>query len=171
MIKGNKDYCLILDDDIRRTPKLIESYTHQKAYLEHDWHMVKSHYEFVKHIYENGVPKIVSFDHDLSDNHYDHQHVDIPYDEYEEKTGFHSAKWLILYCIDNDLEVPETIYIHTMNTVGGANIKSLFTTYFKLYDIKHSHINDVTIINDFYYYNYDEGFNYHYNGDDIQPEY
>jgi hypothetical protein len=51
--------------------------------------------------------------------------------KYEEKTGYHCAKWLIDYCIDNKLELPKTILIHSMNPVGSRNIKSLFDSYFK----------------------------------------
>ena len=51
--------------------------------------------------------------------------------EFKEKTGYDCAKWLINYCMDNQLELPETILIHSMNPVGSLNIKSLFDSYYK----------------------------------------
>ena len=57
-----------------------------------------------------------------------------------EKTGYHCAKWLINYCMDNNLELPNEIIIHSMNPYGSENIKSLFNTYFKVYNIEHSSI-------------------------------
>ena len=55
-----------------------------------------------------------------------------------EKTGYHCAKWLIEYCIDNNEKLPAEIYIHSMNPAGSMNIKSLFETYYKLYSIDQS---------------------------------
>ena len=68
-MKNNK---LFLDDI--RIPKdainLVPS-SFNKFYWENDWDIVKNYDEFVQYIEVNGVPKFVSFDHDLSDFHYD----------------------------------------------------------------------------------------------------
>ena len=40
------------------------------------------------------------------------------------------AKWLVNYCLDRNLDLPE-YYIHTMNPIGAENIKSLFESYEK----------------------------------------
>jgi sulfur relay (sulfurtransferase) DsrF/TusC family protein len=55
--------------------------------------------------------------------------------KYEEKTGYHCAKWLIDYCLDNKSLIPKTITIlvHSMNPIGSRNIKSLFDTYKKIF--------------------------------------
>jgi hypothetical protein len=62
-------------------------------------------------------------------------------DPFIEKTGYHCAKWLIYYCIDNHKELPQVILIHSMNPAGSINIKSLFDTYLKMFRIEHSAIN------------------------------
>jgi len=85
---------------------------------------VKSVDEFTKWIESNYFPSIISFDHDLADEHY------IP-DEgltYTEKTGYDCAKWLIDYCIDNELELP-VYYVHSMNPVGKDNILGLLNNF------------------------------------------
>jgi len=51
----------------------------------------------------------------------------------EEKTGYHCAKWMINYCLDNNLNLPKKILIHSMNIVGSQNIISLFETFNKIY--------------------------------------
>ena len=127
-----ENYNLFLDDF--RNPEDAYEYFKQEDFIEKEWIVVRNYDEFIKIIQEKGVPEILSFDHDLSDVHYTHQDTEIPYDEYDEKTGFHCAKWLINYCIDNNLKLPKTIYIHSMNVVGTENIKSLFDTYYKLYN-------------------------------------
>ena len=97
-------------------------------YISVEWIVVRNYDDFVKYITEHGVPEILSFDHDLADEHYEsHQE----YDQYTEKTGYHCAKWLIYYCIDNKKELPATILIHSMNPAGSMNIKSLFESYYK----------------------------------------
>ena len=82
---------------------------------------------------------MITFDHDLADIHYGFSNKSQEWwDEYyrnesAEKTGRDAAKWLIEFIIDNNLEMPEVI-IHTRNSSGGKNIKSLFDTYWKLKD-------------------------------------
>lgn len=129
-------YNLFLDDI--RVPEDVFNYTGNPVFLKEEWVIVRSYYEFVKYIEENGLPKIVTFDHDLADVHYDVQdHVDEDYYDLmaaqDEKTGFHCAKWMINYCMDNELKLPERILIHSMNGVGAKNINSLFTTYEKVH--------------------------------------
>ena len=76
------------------------------------------------------MPELISFDHDLADEHYGtHDQLDeIEYLLYEEKTGYHCAKWLIDYCIDNNVEPPHYL-VHSMNTAGATNIKYLIENY------------------------------------------
>ena len=35
-----------------------------------DWVIVRDHYQFINWITKNGLPNLISFDHDLSDEHY-----------------------------------------------------------------------------------------------------
>ena len=104
-----------------------------------DWVIVRNYDEFVKTITENGVPVILSFDHDLADEHYrpsmydKDEHYTGYYTDgtFKEKTGYECAKWLIDYCIDNKVDTPTIVYIHSMNPVGGKNIKGIFDSYNK----------------------------------------
>jgi hypothetical protein len=121
-------YNLFLDDF--RDPEDAFQHMMLPVYLLEDWLIVRNYDEFINVIQEKGIPEMISFDHDLADAHYDNQ-VNIPYDEYQEKSGYHCAKWLIDYCIDNDKELPASIYIHSMNHAGSLNIKSLFQSYWK----------------------------------------
>jgi hypothetical protein len=132
-------YNLFLDDV--RTPESTHEFMHMPVYLQADWVVVRDYEEFVSKVLSKGVPDMISFDHDLADAHYDQQNFD--YDkEGEEKTGYHCAKWLIDYCLDNKLKVPTKIIVHSMNPIGSLNIKSLFETYFKVYDIDYNPIQE-----------------------------
>ena len=125
-------YNLYLDDF--RHPKDSFSYTGLPIYNKLDWIIVRNYFAFVTLIEKKGVPNIISFDHDLVDAHYKKQIFDYN-DDKAEKTGYHCAMWLIQYCIDNNLPIPNDIYIHSMNPYGSLNIKSLFDTYYKAFKI------------------------------------
>jgi hypothetical protein len=125
-------YNLYLDDF--RDPRDSAFYLKNPIYETLQWVVVRDYDAFVKCVEENGIPEVMSFDHDLASIHYQHQ-SDIDYDIFSEKTGYECAKWFINYIIDNDLELPKTILIHSMNPVGSANIKSLFDSYIKSLNI------------------------------------
>jgi hypothetical protein len=94
-------------------------------YAKEDWTIVRSYDEFVKHIEENGMPTLISFDHDLAHEHYDPRMYTEDYPEtFKEKTGYDCAKWLVDYCIDNRIEPPK-FEVHSMNPVGTQRISSL----------------------------------------------
>jgi len=149
-------YNLLLDDDPYRTPQNIYNYTNCEVYLKYKWDVVRNYDEFVKFVTEHGVPRTISYDHDLHDSHYKSQ-VKVDYNVVE-KTGWHCAKWLIDYCMDNNVDLPEEVYIHSMNIVGAMNIKSLFTSYYKVYPTDSDfYINDVYINDGYYVYSYQKG--------------
>jgi hypothetical protein len=132
---------LFLDD--YRAPQDCLKYMHTRigsenlVYQAH-WEVVKNYPEFVKWIEKNGLPTVISFDHDLADGHYhaNMQQGELNYqgnsfdDDYN-KTGYHCAKWLIDYCLDNDKKLPRCI-VHSMNPVGTENIQALLTNFQKL---------------------------------------
>ncbi|HOS16038.1 MAG TPA: ATP-binding protein [Bacteroidales bacterium] len=99
------------------------------------WTIVRSYNEFVECIKERGLPEIVAFDHDLSNEHYavintilsgtEENNDIIPYQTFTVKTGYDAAKWLVQYCLDFNLPFPE-YYIHTLNPVGAKNIEMEF---------------------------------------------
>lgn len=135
-----KKYRLFLDD-VRR-PKGTFDYMGLPVFNEPDWVIVRNYYAFISLIEKKGIPEVIAFDHDLADEHYKKQEFDYNKED-AEKTGYHCAKWLIDYCMDNELELPYEIIIHSMNPYGSENIKSLFNTYFKVYDIEHSAIKSI----------------------------
>jgi len=135
-------YKLFLDDV--RNPNTTFSYMELPVFLEPDWIIVRNYDAFISLIQSKGVPEVIAFDHDLADVHYHRMTVDISYtcqqfqyDLDDEKTGYHCAKWFIDYCIDNKEKLPNEIIVHSMNPSGSKNIKSLFDTYIKVYDLEH----------------------------------
>lgn len=120
-------YNLFLDDV--RMPINAFFYTNEKMFIDWEWIIVRNYDDFVECIEKNGIPNHIAFDHDLGREHYngtDPKNID--YDNYTEKTGFHCAKWLIEYCMDNDVDVPE-YYVHSMNNTGKRNIVSYIENY------------------------------------------
>lgn len=83
-------------------------------YLENNWNLVNDYNEFCEYIRNNVMPDFISFDHDLGDEHCD---------EYSEKTGYDCAKWLIDWCLEKKLKLPDFI-VHSANPVGKRNIES-----------------------------------------------
>jgi hypothetical protein len=123
-------------DDIR-IPKdaigLVPSAMNQ-FYWENDWNVVRNYDEFCDYIQKYGSPDFVSFDHDLADDHYNDLFSDenwskndtdivLKYDDYKEKTGYECAKWLVDYCLENGLQLPDYA-VHSANPVGKKNIES-----------------------------------------------
>jgi len=119
--------CLFVDDE--RQPVDV---TWVDLPLE-DWKIVRSYNEFVAFITMNGLPRVISFDHDLADEHYKlyHEACDsgvFAYEKTTEKTGYHCAYWLVQYCLENKFNLPK-YYIHTMNPVGAKNIRDLLGNF------------------------------------------
>lgn len=98
---------------------------------------VLNYEQFVQWIEKFGLPDVISFDHDLADEHYTPEQYWSDYEKskeyqesqnYQEKTGMDCAKWLVDYCIDRSLELPE-FYVHSANPVGADNILGLLNNY------------------------------------------
>jgi hypothetical protein len=121
--------CLYIDD--QRTPtETIPGYN--------PWNVVRNYNEFEKHIIENGIPDLISFDHDLAKEHMDDyfdqfmvngfQHP--RYDDYKEKTGLDCAKFLVEY--SQKMKVPlKGCAVHSHNPVGAKNIQSFINGFNK----------------------------------------
>lgn len=117
----NKPYNLFLDDC--RIPSHVKWVDLPVcAYV-----LVRNYKSFVEFIKLRGVPKFISFDHDLADQHYE-PNSELDYSKYTEKTGYDCAKWLINYCLDNNLEFPNYC-VHSFNPVGKQNIISLIENF------------------------------------------
>lgn len=133
--KPIKTIFLFLDDI--RNPEDAFLYTNQKKFLEQKWEIVRNFNEFIGHIKNNGLPFYISFDHDLADTHYTPEHLWTDYNKskewqdkqvHQEKTGYECAIWLVDYCIDNNLTLPE-YYCHSLNPVGKDKIISLLNQF------------------------------------------
>jgi hypothetical protein len=131
-----KTYNLYLDDV--RAPVDSYGYTSNQYYLNSDWVVVRTYDEFVNRI-EDGLkeeefPAIVSFDHDLADEHYDPtmykglSAYEKAAKNFIEKTGLECSKWLVQFCIDNDISMPICL-IHSMNPAGSERIKQSIADY------------------------------------------
>ncbi len=90
-----------------------------KFYWENDWVIVRDFHQFCNYLQKFGLPDFISFDHDLADEHYgDFTPVD-----WKEKTGYECAKWLVDFCLENSLKIPNYI-VHSANPVGKKNIET-----------------------------------------------
>jgi hypothetical protein len=127
----NNHYNLFLDD--LRVPSDCRRYINDNRYLELNWVIVRSHDEFISHIekeWKNGsFPKLVSFDHDLDDEHY-HPSMFVSTEAYENAyqsfnspTGRRAAAFLVEFCKNKNISLPECL-IHTMNPAGEIRIQA-----------------------------------------------
>jgi len=132
-----KKYNLFLDDF--RNPEDVYAYIKNAKYNGDNWIVVRSYDEFVNQITEgfknSEFPGLISFDHDLADEHYDLNILyEIDYNSYKEKTGYDCAKFIIAFCSSLNLDLPDYL-IHSMNTIGKLNIESLLKSYLKSKEI------------------------------------
>lgn len=86
------------------------------AIYDNEWIVVRNYLAFVSWITKNGLPELISFDHDLGES-------DAP-------TGMDCAKWLVNYCLDNNCKLPRWA-VHSANPAGYDNIKGLFLNFEK----------------------------------------
>jgi len=114
----------------------------RKFYRLNKWKIVRNYQEFVDIIIEKGIPELVSFDHDLADEHYAPQEIwDNPIavqarmEDFKEKTGYDAAKWLVDHCIEKKVNLPKFL-IHSMNPVGAENIKNYLDNFNRFQDGK-----------------------------------
>jgi hypothetical protein len=94
-------YSLFIDDE-REPP-------------QSNWFVARSYDEVVQTIIKHGMPKFISFDHDLG----------------EGKSGYDIANWIVNYCIDNDFVPSFDFYVHSQNPVGKENIEKLLEGFKK----------------------------------------
>lgn len=104
---------LYLDDE-RKTPVGFER--------------VNNYKEFVEFIKKNGLPDFISFDHDLGYNYLYKDMIEDYDPDIDEKNGYDCAKWLVNYCLENNLDMCE-YEIHSMNPAGKNNIDSILQNY------------------------------------------
>ena len=103
---------LLWIDDFRNPVKYVIG--------DYDIVWVKNYDDFCKYINENGLPDIICFDHDLGD-------INNPNGE---KTGYDCAKYLVDFCLDNDIKLPN-FHSQSDNGPGRENILNLLENYKK----------------------------------------
>lgn len=121
------NYNLFLDDE-----RLPHNVTWANLPESQHYTIARNYNEFIDLITLRGIPRFVSYDHDLADSHYGHglRGDQIPYDIYKEKTGYDCAKWLVNECMIKGVKHPPYI-VHSMNPVGKQNIISYVESYNK----------------------------------------
>lgn len=93
---------------------MIKLYLDDLRPIPNEFIGVRSYTEFINYINQNGLPDFISFDHDLG----------------LEESGFDCAKWLVNYCLDKKIGLPE-FTVHSQNPVGKKNIESLLNNFIK----------------------------------------
>lgn len=96
-----------------------------------NWDIVRSYKEFVTYIENKGMPDVISFDHDLSDEMMRYYHTvtsktgEINYDDITTKSGKDCAEYLIdKWKASGKVKTP-VCYVHSANRWGAANIKEV----------------------------------------------
>lgn len=79
---------------------------------------VKTQSEFENYIKEDGLPDLISFDNDLGIGNGE---------------GYNCAKWLVEYCIDNNINLPDW-HVHSANPVAKENIENLLINFENNYE-------------------------------------
>lgn len=107
------------------------------VYTQLEWQVVRDFRQFVDWIQEKGMPELISFDHDLADEHYEvvcscGSSEDYP-EHFNEKTGLDCAKWLVGYHLRVGGTFPK-IMVHSMNPWGTERIHKYFDQYLKHFD-------------------------------------
>ena len=103
-----------------------------------EWDIVRNYEDFCEFINKFGIPSVVSFDHDLSEDfmkhYFDHTvHTGIiEYDKLKTKCGLHCAEYLFNYCVRENIKFPE-YFIHSANRWGSSNIKKCIEDFIKKY--------------------------------------
>ena len=96
-------YKLFLDDE--RMP------------IDHSWVIVRSYNSAVEAINALGMPRFISFDHDLGDS----------------LSGYDFAKYVVEYDILHDVWKRRSdfdYYVHSQNPIGKENIEKYLESYF-----------------------------------------
>jgi hypothetical protein len=102
------------------------------------WEVVRSYDEFVAHIKINGLEnyEVISLDHDLGEGamveYYTNvkPNYELDYNRIPEKTGMDCARYLVAESMNTKIPLP-TIYVHSANPIGAANIIGYVNNYFR----------------------------------------
>jgi hypothetical protein len=123
-----KKKCLYLDE--KQIPLNLDDQVYNP------WVTVRDGDAFVKYIKENPMPDLISMAHDLAEEHYndfyknqaqDIHHIN--YDSFKISSGYHLMRWLIYYCLKNDVLLP-VINVHSQNVLGKENMVKEANTFY-----------------------------------------
>jgi len=109
--------------------------------IDKDWIVVRSYNEFVDKINKIGLDNIdcISLDHDLGDSAMKEWHTNVyvnytlDYNNIIEKTGYDCAKWLVEQWLNGKPVC--TVYTHSANAIGSANIMGYINNYRHIYGL------------------------------------
>lgn len=136
-----KHYNIFLDDE--RKPTLNTKYLRKingfgALYIIYPWFVITNFEDFKKMIIENGLPHRISFDHDLGSVLTNPKEKDLKRKNQKSRiilpSGMDCAKWLIDYCIENNIKLTTEIKVHSANPIGANNIRTLITNFKKLFN-------------------------------------
>lgn len=109
-------YSLFIDDE--RMPTDVSWAPAQQLILYHSeiWTIARNFAQVAKIVKEKGMPKRISFDHDLGEG---------------EATGYDIARYLVDLDIDREFKFPHDFefWVHSMNPVGRENIHRYLSNY------------------------------------------
>ena len=133
-----KNKTLLWLDDIRDPNKAdwLLQYAPEFMYDQEQVVWVKSYDQFTTWILENGLPHTIAFDHDLGEDVARDKVVSgiskrqARLQKRETMSGYDCAKWLVEYCMDNKVLLPNWT-IQSANPVGKENINALLNNYKK----------------------------------------
>jgi hypothetical protein len=105
---------------------------------EGEWEIVRNYDEFVAHIKLKGLEnyEVISLDHDLGEGamveYYTNvkPNYELDYNRIPEKTGMDCARYLVAESMNTKIPLP-TIYVHSANPIGAANIIGYVNNYFR----------------------------------------
>jgi hypothetical protein len=126
IFKKQMYYNLFLDDE-----RLAKNVTWINISLV-SWTIVRSYNDFVSIVNKNGIPAMVSYDHDLGPEAMTEamfkQFLSFDYKNVKEKTGMDCAKFLVQKCMDLGIAHPP-FTVHSINPVGKENIEKYINNY------------------------------------------
>lgn len=105
---------------------------------EGNWEVVRNYDEFISHIKMHGLEnyEVISLDHDLGEGamveYYTNvkPNYELNYERIPEKTGMDCARFLVTEAMSRNIQLP-TIYVHSANPIGAANIIGYINNYFR----------------------------------------
>ena len=147
-MKKTNNYKLFLDD-VRTLEETYEM-TKNPIYLEYNWVIVRNYHDFINFFnYDfQFLPNVISFDHDLADEHYikmlNQENNDFGY-SYKEKTGYDCLKWLIKHLdgqqINNNRIKKIKFLFHTANPIGRENMENYYKNWMRIRNFYNHNIN------------------------------